>query len=122
MSALPFDLFTSAMAPTPPVPAAKIGEHRMRPYQRECVDGVFRALENSRSTLVVAATGTGKTIIMGHIVDEWKTGRVMLLAHRKELIEQGRDKVRHVTGERPSIEMADSYADLHRSRSRVVVS
>jgi hypothetical protein len=43
MSALSFDLFTSAMAPAQPAPAGNPGEHRMRPYQREAVDGVFRS-------------------------------------------------------------------------------
>lgn len=116
MSAIPCELFVPEHEP-----AAEAVSHRMRPYQREAVDGVFGALEHSRSTLVVSATGTGKTIVMGHLINEWTGGRVMILAHRKELIEQGQDKVHAVTGERPSIEMAERYADIV-GRTKVIVS
>ena len=45
--------------------------------------------------------------------------RVMVIAHRDELIRQAADKIHRVTGERPQIEMAAEHADHD---CRIVVS
>jgi superfamily II DNA or RNA helicase len=63
-----------------------------RPYQTRALDSVraqFRA--GKRACLVVAPTGSGKTLLgslmaQGHVA---RGGRVVWLAHRKELREQG---------------------------------
>lgn len=61
-----------------------------------------------RSTLVVMPTGTGKTIVMGAAAKRWRKGRVLLLAHREELITQAADKFSKVCdGERVGVEMAE---------------
>ena len=62
----------------------------LRYYQR---DGVSAALDQltsgeCRSTLIVAATGTGKTQTFCTIGHEWASGRVLIMAHRSELIQQ----------------------------------
>lgn len=66
---------------------------------------------------------THNTVIFAHLAQR-EAKRVMILAHREELIFQAADKVASVTGTRPDIEMADQKADvagLH-GRSQVVVS
>ena len=62
-----------------------------RPYQLEAVDAVFREFESVDSTMLVMATGTGKTVTFGEVVRRWIEGcpgRVLILAHRRELIDQ----------------------------------
>lgn len=94
-----------------------------RPYQAAAVKGVFEALAECNSTLVVKPTGTGKTITFAHVIQQGKWGRVMVLAHREELIRQAADKIERVIGEPCEIEMADERADTHMfRRARVVVS
>lgn len=87
---------------------------KLRPYQIECRDNVLAELRNgSKSTLAVMPTGTGKTVVFGHVAQEWtrKTGsRVLVLAHREELIFQARDKIGWITGHTPDVEMAEFRA------------
>lgn len=94
----------------------------LRDYQLDAVDATFKAWESSPAVLGVAATGLGKTIIFGSIVHRIP-GRVMVLAHREELIFQAADKVGRVAKLDPSIEMADIRANEEMvDRSRVVIS
>jgi superfamily II DNA or RNA helicase len=84
---------------------------KLRPYQHDCIESVERELEDARSALAVAATGTGKTVIMAHIAKrEMQRGRVMMIAHREELLTQAQDKFEAVIGDRPSLEQAGNYA------------
>lgn len=92
-----------------------------RPYQEAAAAAVLKAFESSRSTLVVSATGTGKTCLFA-LLTQRMAGRSMILAHRDELIDQACSKVEHITGERPDIEKAGDYADIRRRRAKVVVS
>lgn len=104
-------------------PAKKPGQMRMRDYQRAAVDAVYAEFEQQSSTLVVMPTGTGKTVVFSHVINRVEEGRVMVLAHREELIRQAAEKIHAVTGHRPDIEMADYWADQSTyHRSRVVVS
>jgi len=64
----------------------------LRPYQREAVEAVYRHLrERDDNPCVVIPTGGGKTPVMARMADDavtrWK-GRVLVLAHVKELLEQ----------------------------------
>ncbi|MEM9082802.1 MAG: DEAD/DEAH box helicase [Planctomycetota bacterium] len=85
----------------------------LRDYQRDAIECVERELwEGDRpSTLITLPTGTGKTVIFCHLADRHKNGRVLILAHRNELIQQAAQKVEAVTGHRPDIEMAGQWAD-----------
>lgn len=83
---------------------------KLRTYQSGCVDAVFASLKEHASTLAVLATGLGKTVIFSHVADRWESGRVLVLAHREELIHQAAAKIEAVTGEQPHIEMADLSA------------
>lgn len=77
----------------------------LRPYQEECVESVFNELQDNVSTLVVMATGLGKTVCFAEIAYRWPVGRVLLIAHREELIDQAVEKLSHHMDERPSVEM-----------------
>lgn len=96
---------------------------KLRPYQRECYDSVFDELRSNDSTLVVAATGVGKTILFGTVARDWPDGRVLIVAHRDELIRQAADKVGRICGEPCAIEMGmDRSNESIFNRSRVVVT
>ncbi len=97
---------------------------RLRPYQEEAVAGVLKSFKQHSTTLGVAATGLGKTIIFAHVIDQMPPGRTMVLAHREELITQAAQKIEAVIGQKPEIEMANQWADLHSilGHSEVVVS
>jgi len=69
----------------------------LRPYQAEAVDAVYNHLRTrADSPCVVIPTGGGKTPVMATIcrdaVQKWG-GRVLVLAHVKELLEQAADKL-----------------------------
>lgn len=81
----------------------------LRPYQVEAVTGVIDSIVGSKSALVVMPTGTGKTVCFAHIARQ-RQGRVMVIAHREELVQQAADKIRTVTGQSPDIEMAEYKA------------
>jgi len=72
----------------------------LRPYQNEAVQAVYRHLrERDDNPVVVIPTGGGKTPVIATIcrdaVQQWN-GRVLILAHVKELLEQAADKLRLV--------------------------
>ena len=69
----------------------------LRPYQqaaREAVEGEWK--EGRRRTLLVLPTGCGKTIVFANIAADCvrQGDRVLILAHRGELLEQAADKLR----------------------------
>lgn len=69
-----------------------------RPYQREAVDAVKIHLDLHGSTILVAATGTGKTAMFALLCKEWprEWGRILILAHRRELVKQAWKMVNRV--------------------------
>jgi len=69
----------------------------LRPYQQEAVDAVYAHLrDRNDNPCIVLPTGTGKAHCLAQIatdaVEKWN-GRVLILAHVKELIEQNAEKV-----------------------------
>jgi superfamily II DNA or RNA helicase len=93
----------------------------LRPYQERLVEGTFAALASSPSTLAVMATGLGKTVCFSAVAERWRQGRVLVLAHREELIFQAAEKIADATGADPGIEMASERVDRG-SRCKVVVA
>ncbi|MBQ9003061.1 MAG: DEAD/DEAH box helicase [Eggerthellaceae bacterium] len=86
----------------------------LRPYQEQAVNAVRREWgEGNRATLIVAATGTGKTTIFGEIAKRClaKGNKVLVLAHRKELIEQAASRLESMCGVAVGIEKAQSRWD-----------
>lgn len=85
---------------------------RLRPYQSAAIEAIrerYRA--GDRATLLVMATGLGKTAVFSdaarRTVD--RGGRVLVVAHRGELLEQAAAKLRAV-GVEPAIEKAEQRA------------
>ncbi len=75
----------------------------LRPYQLEALEAIYRHLrERDDNPCVVIPTGGGKTPVMAQVckdaVGRWN-GRVMILAHVKELLEQNREKLHLVAPE-----------------------
>ncbi len=81
----------------------------LRPYQREALSSAIRSLQTHRSTLIVMPTGTGKTVVFVELARLARRGRVLLLAHRDELVVQATDKVRAQLGIEPGIEKAEQH-------------
>jgi superfamily II DNA or RNA helicase len=84
----------------------------MRGYQLQAVDNTYTEWETVRSTLVNMATGLGKSVVFCEVMRRWDVqsqGRILLIAHRKELIYQA---VAHAkrAGLTSGIEMAGRYA------------
>lgn len=83
---------------------------QLRPYQEEAFWNVFAEWDDGhRKTLVVMPTGTGKTIVFAKIVEECvrRGYRVLIMAHRGELLDQAADKIFKATGLRSSVEKAE---------------
>lgn len=83
-----------------------------RPYQQEAHAAIVSQWDEYQRLLLVMATGTGKTIVFcqlaEHLVREG--GRVLILAHRDELIRQAADKLEAATSLKAAIEKANEYA------------
>ena len=84
---------------------------QLRPYQHEAREAVQAEWAKGRKrTLLVLPTGCGKTIVFSKIIeDQVKEGkRVLVLAHRSELLEQASDKLRTATGLGTALEKAEN--------------
>jgi len=92
-----------------------------RTYQEECLGSIVKHyLEGVYQQLVVMATGTGKTVVFSRLIGviksvlglSGKTGKVLVFAHREELIDQAIKSIRRSNPElKVGKEMADDYAD-----------
>ena len=85
----------------------------LRKYQQESINSIQEEWNNGRKrTLLVLPTGCGKTVVFTKLAEEMvKQGkRVLILAHRTELLEQASDKLFKITGLKTALEKADSTA------------
>lgn len=83
----------------------------LRKYQREANDAIFEQWDNGiQKTLLVLPTGCGKTVVFAKVAEKLvKRGeRVLVLAHRGELLDQAADKIFKVTGLKTSLEKAEN--------------
>ena len=82
-----------------------------RDYQLEAIDAAFEQLASCMSTLIIMSTGTGKTEVYLKIVEGWldrnPDQKVMMVAHREELITQPAERWRRNRDEWPAIEMGE---------------
>lgn len=88
-----------------------MGTMTLRPYQQEAHDAIFEQWNNgTKKTLLVLPTGTGKTIVFAKVAEDCvrKGDRVLILAHRGELLDQAADKLEKSTGLKSSVEKAES--------------
>lgn len=87
-----------------------------REYQ-EKAHAAIRAglLSKTNKQLISMATGTGKTVVFAQLPSQLKSilpGKMLVLAHREELIDQAIDKMRKANpGLRIDKEMAEHHAD-----------
>lgn len=83
----------------------------LRPYQQKARDRIHAEWDAGHTrTLLVLPTGTGKTIVFASVAaDQVRAGdRVLILAHRGELLEQAADKLQRSTGLVSAVEKAES--------------
>jgi DNA repair protein RadD len=70
---------------------------KLRPYQEQVVtDYEDKIAEGVRRILIIAPTGSGKTVILSEITKRAKAAKkqVLFVAHRDELLTQARDKLK----------------------------
>jgi len=87
---------------------------QLRPYQKEAVDSILEEWDRGvMKTLLVLPTGCGKTVVFAKVAEAvvGKGGRVLVLAHRAELLEQAADKIEKVTGLGCAVEKAEQTAE-----------
>ena len=68
----------------------------LRPYQTKIISNTVQAIRSGeKSILVVAPTGSGKTVIFAHIATGAvkKNKRVLILTHRREILQQTVSKI-----------------------------
>lgn len=83
----------------------------LRPYQQGAREKVHAEWDAGRlRTLTVLPTGTGKTIVFSAVAeDQVRAGdRVLILAHRGELLDQAAEKLKKSTGLGCAVEKAES--------------
>lgn len=83
----------------------------LRPYQQQARERIHAEWDAGHTrTLLVLPTGTGKTIVFASVAaDQVRAGdRVLILAHRGELLEQAADKLQRSTGLVSAVEKAES--------------
>lgn len=83
----------------------------LRPYQQSAREKVHAEWDAGRlRTLTVLPTGTGKTIVFSAVAeDQVRAGdRVLILAHRGELLDQAAEKLKKSTGLGCAVEKAES--------------
>jgi superfamily II DNA or RNA helicase len=70
----------------------------LRPYQLEVIKAVETGWKTFSKQLVVAPTGSGKTIMFSALAHRALPAKTLILAHRDELIDQAIDKLYKATG------------------------
>lgn len=90
---------------------------RLRPYQEESINAVLSNYEQGERRLGLSlATGSGKTVIFSHLIDRFPeptehATQTLILAHRRELVEQAANHCRELYPEKNvEIEMANQHA------------
>ena len=86
---------------------------QLRPYQAEAKQAILSAWDTGyRKTLLVLPTGCGKTVVFSSVTENQvdKGHRVLIMAHRGELLDQAADKLKEASGLDYVLEKADSSA------------
>ncbi len=84
---------------------------QLRPYQAEARDAILSAWdEGYQKTLLVLPTGCGKTVVFASVTENQvrKGHRVLIMAHRGELLTQAADKLKAASGLDSVLEKAES--------------
>ena len=90
---------------------------QLRPYQEESITSVLTSLAHGARRLGLSlATGSGKTVIFSHLIDRVlpptpEATQTLVLAHRRELVEQAARHVRTLYSDKTvEVEMAEQHA------------
>jgi len=80
----------------------------LRPYQKTAVEKILDAVNREAKSLVIMATGLGKTVIVAEVIKllKEKSMKSLFMAHREELINQAIDKIYKQVGWYPEKEKA----------------
>jgi len=94
----------------------------LRPYQSEALVRVREAYKSGKRRVIVSLpTGTGKTVVFAHFPSALRMKkRLLVLAHREELLRQAQDKFRSIEPDlKVEIEQAGARAS---AGAKVVVA
>jgi superfamily II DNA or RNA helicase len=95
----------------------------LRPYQEEAADAALaRFAAGEQRTALVLATGAGKTVIFAELIRRWVQrvpGKVLVLAHRAELLFQAAEKIRLCA---PSLRVGLVKAGINQTWADVMVA
>lgn len=85
---------------------------RARYYQLEAVERLLEFYRHHRAALLLMATGLGKTFTLGELIRRWRRrGAVLVLEHRRELVEQTEAAIRETNPGLPvHVEMGERRA------------
>jgi superfamily II DNA or RNA helicase len=74
--------------------------YSLRPYQKTLIQHVYRRWQQQKRIMAQLSTGGGKTVIFSAIANDFvRSGKkVLILAHREELVAQAATKVKAFTG------------------------
>jgi superfamily II DNA or RNA helicase len=93
--------------------------YELKPIQIDACKAAYQDLSTGvSSTLLVLATGVGKTVIASGLANRWVNNdskRLLFLAHRDELLRQASEKFFNSRGLHTSLEKADAYAGMNDS-------
>lgn len=84
---------------------------QLRPYQAEAKQAILAAWdEGYRKTLLVLPTGCGKTVVFYPVTENQvhRGHRVLIMAHRGELLDQAADTLKETSGLSAVLEKAES--------------
>lgn len=83
----------------------------LRPYQIAAKNAIMKEWEEKDKTLLVLPTGCGKTVVFADVAkNRTESGRVLVLAHREELLTQAADKIKSFCGLDCAVEKAEQTA------------
>lgn len=107
------DVFHASLSEVLRSPAPLAG-FSLRDYQNDCLAAIATGWKQFRRQLAVLATGGGKTIIFSQVTkaEVAAGGRVLILAHTDELLDQASDKLFKSTGLAAEKEKAENHASM----------
>ncbi len=102
----------------PLAPGAIVRDYGLRYYQEEANEAVVLEFATVDSTMIVLATGLGKTQCFSALIGDWE-GDCLVMCHRDELVQQAKHRLELMCGEEVDVEQGQLKSD---SKSRIVVA
>jgi superfamily II DNA or RNA helicase len=86
---------------------------QLRKYQEDCLDAIAENMQAGvRHQLIVMATGLGKTVVFSNLPARLNNGKMLVIAHRSELLDQAIEKIQHWNPTlKVGLEKAEHHAD-----------